>query len=77
MATTKIEIDDDEITIRNSAGKVILVISATGGPDDPLRFITFDGDTRIYLEDIERDEWLAMQKALVDFSNSGYFNQEI
>jgi hypothetical protein len=64
-----IRVTEDDITI-NVAGNEIRFI-ATGGPEDPLG-ISYENVT----DELSRDEIDQLQRALLNFLNTGYFDQE-
>lgn len=63
-----IKITEDEIKIIGPNGK--FSFAPLGGPEDPIGIVG-TGDV-----ELEPDEWSQLQLALLNFSNTGYFDQE-
>lgn len=66
-------ISEDSVRVADEDTGAYLDLIATGGPDDPIeiRLESENGAIMLGSEDIGD-----FQKSLVDFMNTGYFNQE-
>lgn len=69
MKTTRMEINEDIIEIENEEGGRF-VIAPLGGPDDPLS-IEGIGSVEINLDQLDE-----LQRALANYTNTGYFDVE-
>lgn len=63
-----IKITEDQIKISGPSGT--FTFAALGGPEDAIGLIG-NGDV-----ELEPEEWSELQLAILNFSNSGYFDQE-
>lgn len=69
--TSKVHRTEDSLEILSDDGETIATFTAMGGPDDPLEVTTGAGTILLDRAEVER-----FQESLINFLNTGYFDQE-
>lgn len=68
---SKVDRTEDSLVIQTERSEKILTFTATGGPDDPLVLGVREGDFSLSRAEVE-----LFQSSLLNFLNTGYFDQE-